>query len=144
MRLLFLLQVLLLLGVPLHHLLRLLLVLLLHLLRSFWRSFLLRQLLMFVLLPLLEFVAFLILSGYQLILLLLVPLVCLRIAGMRSAGAFDGREFVGMDGISAALRHTSTVSGSVGSSSFSGCDNAAAAEFSRPRAGCDRGPAHVR
>ena len=53
-------------------------------------------------------------------------------------------KFVGMDGISAALRHTATVSRSVGSSSFSRCDNAATAEFSGPCCGRDRRPPHVR
>ena len=72
------------------HLLGLLLVLLLHLLHSLWSGLLFRQLLMFLVLPLLEFLAILVLLRDHLFLLLLVFLVLLRVPRVRSE-VLDGR-----------------------------------------------------
>jgi hypothetical protein len=96
--LLFLLHLLGLLRVGLLQTLRLLLVLLLHLLRSLGTSLLFRQLLMLIVLLLLEFLPILGLPGDQLILLLVVFLVHLGVPRLRHSGAFDGRQFLRMDG----------------------------------------------
>ena len=73
------------------HLLRLLLMLLLNLLHSRWSSPLFRQLLMFRVLLLLEFLPILVLLRHHVVLLLLVFLVQLRVPRLRSSGALDGR-----------------------------------------------------
>ena len=93
--LLSLLHVLHLLCVLVLQLLRLLLVLLLHLLRSCWRSVLLRQLLMFLVLLLLEFLPILVLLRDYALLLLLVFLVQLRVPRIGSGGV-DGRQVLRM------------------------------------------------
>src|SRR6266481_7299534 len=97
-RLLFLLQLLLLLFVPLLQLLRLLLVFLLHLLLCCFTGVLLRQALVFLVLLLLEFLPFLFLLREYLFLLLLILLVDLRIACVWSAGSRCGRKVARMDG----------------------------------------------
>lgn len=94
-----LLQLLLLLCVSLHHLLRLLLVFLFDLRLRLLVCVLFGQLLMLFVLLRLQLLSFLVLLRHQLVLLLLVFLVCLRVAGVRSSGALGRRQFVGMDGI---------------------------------------------
>ena len=86
-----------LLRVSLLHLLRLLLVLLLHLLRSRWSGLLFRQLLMFLVLLLLEFLPVLVLLRDQLLLLLLVFLVLLCVPRLRRAGRSTGGSSLGWD-----------------------------------------------
>ena len=85
-----------LLRVSLLHLLGLLLVFLLHLLSSCWISLLSRQLPMFLVLLLLKFLPILILPRYQLFLLVLVFLVLLCVPRLRSSGALDRRQVLGM------------------------------------------------
>ena len=77
-------------------LLRLLLMLLLHLLRPFGGCLLLRQLLMFLILRLLEFLPLLVLRGDQLILLLLVFLVHLRVPRFGRGRTLHGRQILRM------------------------------------------------
>ena len=79
------------------HLLGLLLVLLFYLLHSRWSSVLFRQLLMFLVLLLLEFLPILVLLRDQLVLLLLVLLVQLRVPRLSRSGALDGRQVLRMD-----------------------------------------------
>jgi hypothetical protein len=86
-------------------LLRLLRVLLFHLLHSRWSSLLFRQLPMFLVLLLLEFLPILALLRDGLFLLLLVFLVQLRVPRLGSGGAFDGRQLLRMDcGVGATSR----------------------------------------
>ena len=102
MRLLFLLQALLLLRVPLHHLLRLLLVLLLYLCLSGLISILFGQLLMFLFLLYLQLLPFLRLLLVQLVLLLLVFLVQFRVTSIRRSMLLGWRQFVRVDGVVSA------------------------------------------
>ena len=94
---LFLLQLLLLLFVPLLQLLRLLLVLLLHQLLGCFTGVLLRQPLVFLVLLLLEFLPFLFLLREYLFLLLLILLVQFRVACAWSTGSCSGRKVARMD-----------------------------------------------
>ena len=87
------------------HLLSLLLVLLFYLLHSRWSSLLFRELLMFLVLLLLEFLTILALLRDGLFLLLLVLLVQLRVARPGSSRASDGRQILRMDcGVGASSR----------------------------------------
>jgi len=83
--------------VALLHLLRLLLVLLFYLLHSGRSGILSRQLLVFLVLLLLEFLPVLVLLCDQLVLLLLVLLVQFGVPCLRRTGLFDGRQFLRMD-----------------------------------------------
>jgi hypothetical protein len=85
-----------LLRVGLLQVLGLLLVLLLQLLGPHGISLLFRQLLMFLILLLLEFLPILILRRDYLVLLLLVFLIQLGVPCIRGCGAFDRRHFFGM------------------------------------------------
>jgi len=79
-------------------LLRLLLVLLFHLLLSGVVSAFFRQLLMLLFLLLLEFLAFPVLLGLQLFLLLLIPLVELGVSRVWRSRMHSGRQLSGVHG----------------------------------------------
>lgn len=102
MRRLFLLQALLLLRVPLHHLLGLLLVLLLYLRFSGLIHILSGQLLMFLFLLHLQLLPFLRLLLSQFVLLLLVFLVQFRVTSIRRGMLLGWRQFVRVDGVVSA------------------------------------------
>src|SRR5580704_1391825 len=146
-RLLMLLQLLLLLDMFLRQLLRLLLVLLLDLLFLCVVRLSLLQLLVVLLLFLLEFLTFLILLGLQLVLLLLVFLVYVWVAGVWRGPAFVSGKVVGMDCIIGASRVVFWTSGAavfgtrrrpMNRASFSGCNDSATFQLSRPGSGRDR------
>ena len=141
---------------PLLQLLRLLLVPLLYLLLSRFISMLLGQALMFLILPLLEFLPLLFLLREYLFLLLLVLLIQLRVACIRSAGSRRGRKVARMDGRAGSssvvvLRTrliSATICAAIGwwiirTTCRFGRNDGAVVKYSRPRCGRDRRLAHV-
>src|SRR5450755_5047233 len=131
-------------------LLRLLRVPLLYLLLPSFIGVLFRQLLVLLLLLLLEFVSFLILLRHHFFLLLLVLLVEFRFACIGSAAPFYRRKIVRMGdrASSGVIFRTplipATRGRSVGTPCLFGRHGAAATEFSGLRSRCNRWLAHVR
>src|SRR6202166_2968013 len=88
--------------------------LLLRMLRFRLGAFLLRQTVMVLLLPLLQFLPFFILLRAQLWLLLLIFLVVLRVAGIGGRAALGGREIFGVHSIRRTRSVLRTIGGFVG------------------------------